>query len=529
MNPAAGASLATALAGHLGRERVIVDPAERALLSTDLYVEGALCALAIRPADTATLAAAVRCATEAGYAIVPRGGGLSYTGGYAPGSSESVVVDTRDLAGIVTLDAPGMTLTVRAGTTWETIEETLAPHGLRLPFFGTFSGRVATVGGGLSHGAVFFGSARYGTAADNVLGLEVVCADGRVLRTGQAALRHGKPFFRTHGPDLTGLFLHDAGALGIKTEATFRLIERPAHTDYRSFALADSAGAAAALSAIGRSGAAEEAYVFDPPTTARGLEGGDLASDLRRLGGIVTGQGSLLAGLRAGARVIVAGKRLVPAGAYSLHVACAGRSAAAVAADVAQCEVLAARHGGQLLPNSIPMSVRAAPFDNLNGVLGPRGERWMALNAKVPHGEAPLIIARFAALVAPYRERLAAHGVAVSTLFTAVDTCVFSFEAVFHWPDRWLPLHRAVADPAHLARFTEPAPNPAGAALVAELRQRTLDLFDELGAPSNQLGRTYRYYDNLAPETRALLDALKAALDPRGLMNPGVLAPRARP
>lgn len=528
MNPAADTDLAAALAGHLGRERVIVDPAERALLGTDLYVEGALCALAIRPADTATLAAAVRCVTAAGHAVVPRGGGLSYTGGYVPDTTEAVVVDTRDLAGVVTLDAAGMTLTVRAGTTWEAIEAVLAPQGLRLPFYGTFSGRVATVGGGLSNGAVFFGSARYGTAADNVLGLEVVCADGRVLRTGQAALRYGKPFYRTHGPDLTGLFLHDSGALGIKTEATFRLIERPAHTDHGSFALADAMSAAAALSAVGRSGAAEEAYVFDPPTTARGLEGGNLASDLRRLGGIVTGQGSLLAGLRAGARVVAAGKRLVPAGAYSLHVTCAGRSAAAVAADLAHCKALVARHGGQPLPNSIPLGVHAAPFDNLNGVLGPRGERWAAVNAKVPHGEASLIIARFDALIEPYRARLAAHGVTVSTLFTAVDTCVFSFEPVFHWPDRWLPLHRAVADPAHLARLTEPAPNPDGAALVAELRQRTLDLFDELGAPSNQLGRTYRYYDNLAPETRALLDALKAALDPQGLMNPGVLAPRAR-
>jgi len=362
-----------------------------------------------------------------------------------------------------------------------------------------------------------------------VLDLEVVCADGRVLRTGQAAFRNGKPFYRTHGPDLTGLFLHDAGALGIKTEATFRLIERPAHTGFLSWAYADAADAAAALSAIGRSGATEEAYVFDPATTARGMAASNLPGDLRRLRGIVAGQGGVLAGLRAGAKVIAAGKRLVPEGWHSLHLVCAARTAAALEADLEQCAALLARHGGQEIPASIPMGVRAAPFDNLNGVVGPKGERWLALNAKVRHGDAPRIIGRFADLIAGYRERMAAARVTHSTLFTAINTHAFSFEAVYHWPDRWLPLHKAVADPAFLATLPPDEPNPEGAALVAELRERTIDLYDELGVASNQIGRTYRYYDNLAPDTRALLDALKTALDPRGLMNPGVLAPRVAP
>jgi FAD/FMN-containing dehydrogenase len=109
-----------------------------------------------------------------------------------------------------------------------------------------------------------------------------------------------------------------------------------------------------------------------------------------------------------------------------------------------------------------------------------------------------------------------------------MNTHAFSFESVYHWPDRWLALHRATAEPAFLAKLPPDVPNPAGSALVAELRERTLDLFDELGVASNQLGRTYRYYDNLAPGTRSLLDALKAALDPGGLMNPGVLAHRER-
>ena len=95
------------------------------------------------------------------------------------------------------------------------IYEALKPLGLRLPFFGTFSGRGATVGGGLSNGALFLGTARYGTSAEIVLGMQVVLADGSILHTGQTAISTAKrPFTRTFGPDTTGLFTHDAGALG---------------------------------------------------------------------------------------------------------------------------------------------------------------------------------------------------------------------------------------------------------------------------------------------------------------------------
>lgn len=507
----------------LGVDRVITDPDQRRLLSADFYAEGALCAAAIRPADSKSLAQAVHIATDAGYAVVPRGGGMSYTGGYAPDSEASVVVDLGDLSGIADLDPENMTLTVRAGTTWEEIFDALKPHGLRLPFFGTFSGRRATVGGGLSNGAVFFGTARYGSAADNTLGLEVVCADGRIIRTGQAAFRHGKPFYRTHGPDMTGLFLHDCGALGIKTEATLVLIEAPEFQDFLSFAFPDAHSAAAGLSAVARSGATEEAYVFDPETTAKNMASGDLRSDIRRLGEIVKNQRNFASGLKAGAKVVAAGKNLVPGDAFSLHLTCAGRTGTAVQSDLESCRKLLTSIGGIEIPNSIPMAARAAPFDNLNGVLGPDGERWVALNAKVPHGDAREVIDGFGAIVSRHRDRMTALNVTVSTLFIAMGTHAFSFEPVFHWQDRWLPMHREVPDPAHLAKLTESPNNPEAAQLVAELRRESLELFDSLGAASNQIGRTYGYRDKLAPTTRALLDALKAELDPAGLMNPGVL------
>ena len=503
----------------MGEARVDTQAEKRRLLSGDFYSQGEICAAVIRPPDAQTLAEAAALTTRAGYALIPRGGGMSYTGGYTPQTQASIMVDVSDLDEIRDFDPDNMVITVGAGATWETIHATLKPYNLRLPFFGTFSGRKATVGGGLSNGAVFFGSARYGTAADQVLGLEVVTAKGRLIRTGQAAFRNGKPFYRTYGPDFTGLFLHDCGALGVKTEACFRLIETPRSTGCLSFAFPDALSAADALSQVARSGLAEEAYAFDPQTTQRSLQGNVTASDLRRLGRILAGKG----GLRAGARLVATGKRAIPPDVYSLHLVCAGRSEAEVSADLARCRKECLALGARELPNSVPLAIRADPFDNLNGVLGPKGERWVALNAKVTHKDAPALIAAFSRLLAKHQTRLDELGIEVSTLFMAIQAQAFSFEPVFHWPDRWLPMHRAIPDSRHLQQLSEPEPNEPASALVAQLRLETLDLFSELGAASNQIGRTYPYLQNLQPETAELLRALKAHLDPDDLMNPGVL------
>ncbi|MBT8443476.1 MAG: FAD-binding oxidoreductase, partial [Gammaproteobacteria bacterium] len=231
----------------------------------------------------------------------------------------------------------------------------------------------------------------------------------------------------------------------------------------------------------------------------------------------------ILKGIKTGAKVVAAGKNIVPKEVYSLHLTCAAYSDESAKSDRDRCREILLSAGGTEIPNSIPLAVRATPFDNLNGVLGADGERWVALNAKVTHSDAPAIIEQFDALLNRHRARMDALGVTIARLFIAMDTHAFSFEPVFHWRDRWLPMHREVPDPSHLATLTEAPANPEAAALVAELRDDTLALFSELGAASNQIGRTYPYRERLEPATRALLDAVKAELDPAGLMNPGVL------
>ena len=89
--------LARTLAGVMGAKHVHADLDTRGHLSQDLFFTGAVAALAVRPGTRGELARAVACVTDAEFAVVPRGGGLSYTGGYVPRNEASVLFDTRRL------------------------------------------------------------------------------------------------------------------------------------------------------------------------------------------------------------------------------------------------------------------------------------------------------------------------------------------------------------------------------------------------------------------------------------------------
>jgi FAD/FMN-containing dehydrogenase len=510
------------LAQAVGRENLFTDLDDRRWYSTDLYEQGALCAAGIRPKDKESLARAVGMATSAGYAVVPRGGGLTYVGGYTPVREATVVVDTTALNRIVEIAPDDMYITVEAGVTWKQIYESLKPHGLRLPFFGTFSGAQATVGGGLSNGALFLGTARYGSAAEIVLGLEVALADGALVRTGQASVEGAKPFFRAYGPDLTGLFVHDAGALGVKTEATLRLIRAPRETDYLSFGFERAEDAIAAACEVSRAEVAEDIFISDPNKTRLALAGGDMAADARILAKVAIQGGGVVKGLKAAAGVVRAGKHFAD-NVHSLNLVLAARSRGAIEADMAEARAIAQRFNGRELPNSIPMANRANLFPPLTGVIGPHGDRWVALNAKVAHSDGQKLYDAAETVIARRQSELDANGVVVSRLLTLMSNHAFSYEPVFNWCDSWLPQHRRATPAEHLAKFTEPAPNPAARALVGEVRAELVALFARMGAASNQIGKTYAYLPSLRPGTRALLTSLKQAVDPQGLMNPGAL------
>ncbi|MFN6935521.1 MAG: FAD-binding oxidoreductase, partial [Tsuneonella sp.] len=261
----------------------------------DVWSRGPAPRAVFRPASVEALSKGIAAATDQGLSVVPRGGGMSYTGGYIPETPNFILVDTGGLDRIVAIDETDMTVTVECGVTWDALRRALQPKGLRVKAWGTLSGINATVGGGMSQNGVFWGASG-GTVVDSALSFDVVLADGTIISTGS-------DFFRPYGPDVTGLFAADCGAFGVKARATLRLVREGAGLAYGSFAFDGADAIFAAMSAIAREGLASESFGFDPFLQSQRMKRDSLASDAKSLVTMMKAQGSLLKGLKEGARV----------------------------------------------------------------------------------------------------------------------------------------------------------------------------------------------------------------------------------
>src|SRR5690606_13000894 len=127
-------------------------------------------------------------------------------------------------------------------------------HHLRAAQISPISGAVSTVGGLAAQGVP--------GGTEGILGLAVVLADGEVVHTGALALAEGPPFWRHLGPDLTGLFLGDCGAFGVKTEIALRLVAER-ESAFASFAFQDGAAMMGALVEVQQKGLVARALAMD--------------------------------------------------------------------------------------------------------------------------------------------------------------------------------------------------------------------------------------------------------------------------
>jgi len=520
----AAAPLVDELRRVLGPGRVLVSDDDCRFYSQDIAGPRAhVAACVVQPDSVELLAAGVAAAAAAGCAIVPRGGGSSYTGGYAPPRDDSVILDTRGLDRVTEVNTADMYVTVEAGCTWQSLLAALEPHGVRTPFWGPLSGGTATVGGSLSQNAILWGSARYGVSAETVLGLDVVLADGSLLRTGAAAVATARPFFRYYGPDLTGLFLGDAGALGVKARATLRLIRRPARVETASFGFATHEQLAGAMTDVAREGLVSECFAMDPVLKAQRMKRAGLAQDLKAVKGVIASAGGLAAGLKEAAKVALAGRGFLDEAPYSMHVGAEGRTEATVAESLHEVRRIVAMHGGKEVENTVPKVLRGTPFVPMTSAIGPSGERWLPVHALVPLSDAAAAWSAVRTLFDARRADLERLGVEIGVLTAIVGANAFVLEPVFYWPAPRTAYYQRVLDEATLAKFVDFQPNPEAEALVFELRGALTRLFLERGATHLQIGRTYRYREGLRPEALRLLEAIKRAVDPRGVVNPGAL------
>ena len=174
-----------------------------------------LSAAIIRPASTQELSDVMKLCNAAGQKIVTHGGCTNMTRGCVSNKDE-LVISLERMTAIESIDLANRTMTVQAGTPLQAIQEYAEDNNL---FFALDLGArgTATIGGNIATNAGGNQVIRYGMAREQVLGLEVVLADGRILSSMNHMLKNNA------GYDLKHLFIGSEGTLGIVTKAVLRL------------------------------------------------------------------------------------------------------------------------------------------------------------------------------------------------------------------------------------------------------------------------------------------------------------------
>lgn len=510
------ATLLADLRGALTTGRIVLDEAERAFVANDVYRTGGLPLAIVRPGTVAEMQATARLCNAAGVAMVPRGGGASYTDGYLYGPGGHVLIDTGAFDTIV-VDEHGAVVTVGAGVTWARLKAELDGRGLRTPFWGPFSGIAATIGGSASQNTLSHGSTAHGISAQSILGMDVVLANGDLLRTNAAEA------MRFYGPDLTGLFTGDSGALGIKVALRLPLIDALPHAETLSFAFDDFAAYHAGVRKAQLAKLDDSHFGLDLALSQGQIgrhEG--MGARLKIAGEILKKAPNKLKGVAQILKMALAGENPMRSGAYMCHFIVEGFDPEDAAHKARRLRQIVGAHGREIA-NSIPAFVRSMPFAPLTNILGPSGERWVPMHGVLAHDQVLAFNTAFQALVAAWQTRMTQHGVWIGTMFSPVGSAGFLYEVALYWPDARTPYHLTVLDPAHVAALPDYPANPEARALTNDLKEAVIALMQEHGAGHFQIGRAYPYQNRLSPPARALLGAIKRELDPKGLMNPGAL------
>lgn len=230
-----------ALRGAIGAAQVVAGPDidGRYLHDWVVPMAGGQPLALVRPRTTVDVAAVLRICHAARVPVVPQGGLTGLAGGGTPGDGW-VVLNLELMHGIEEIDDAAATMTVRAGTPLQVIQEAAAAAGL---FFALDMGARGScqIGGNVATNAGGNRVIRYGMTRDLVLGLEVVLADGTILSSLNKLIKNNAGF------DLRQIFIGCEGTLGVVTRVVLRLHPQPRSQSTAFCAVADYAGVLALL------------------------------------------------------------------------------------------------------------------------------------------------------------------------------------------------------------------------------------------------------------------------------------------
>lgn len=194
----------------------VVAPADAAQRMLTIRGETMPAVPLLRPASTEEVAFMLRCLRELGRALIPVGGGSGLAGGLRPATGDEWYLTLERMKRIERIDTGSRVAVVEAGVVLQTLQDAAADHAL-LFAVDLGSRGSATIGGLVSTNAGGERVLRFGMMREQVLGLEVVLADGTVLDLMDEVLKNNA------GYDLKQLFIGSEGTLGIVTRAALRL------------------------------------------------------------------------------------------------------------------------------------------------------------------------------------------------------------------------------------------------------------------------------------------------------------------
>jgi alkyldihydroxyacetonephosphate synthase len=421
--------------------------------------------LVLRPADEQDVVDLLSWASETGAPVVPFGGGSSVVGGVEPrGLDAAVSLDLSRLAGLVEVDEVSRAVQLRAGTFGPAAEAALKPHGLTLRFYPQSFER-STVGGWVATRAAGHFSTRLTHVDDLVESVRAVTPCG--LWESRRLPGSGA------GPSPDRALLGSEGTLGVITAAWLRAQPRPAHRWSATLAAPDLATGGCAVRALVQAGLL--------PATCRLVDAGEAALT----GTLATGEAVLVLGFE---------------------------SLAAPLGSETELALELCRDAGLRVLES--------------GARGETGEAWRSTFVRAPY----------------LRESLLLLGVLVETFETAITWDRFDALVADVTAATTDALQRVCGGGTVTCRLTHVYPDgcaPYFTVLAPARRGSEVAQWDEVKAAASEalaaaggtithhhaVGRDHRpWYDRQRPDPFALaLAGAKAAVDPAGVLNPGVL------
>jgi FAD/FMN-containing dehydrogenase len=327
------------------------------------------------------------------------------------------------------------------------------------------------------------------------------------------------------------LFVHDGGAFGIKTKATFRLERKPGATSYASFGFDDPHKMVDALCDTARLGVASELFAFESyhheQFATELIPSKQESMDMLRR--IFQSSSSCLRGVRDLLRVArPSGLKFLQRYPFSFHVIVDGFDQRAADKGLAAIKRIAFKNGGNKLPPTLIMAFRLMPFQPVSRLIqGIKGACSFPSNCFVPLSSAHQLLFALETFFKENASRMKTHNISKTCLYLMPIKGMFGIEPIIYWRDMLNPLRLSILSADQRRNFSRIASDLEARKAAIKLRRGLHKVFREVGGAHFGIGKYYPYREALLDKHNwEILEQLKEVFDQSHNLNPGAIGLR---